>query len=92
MKIKIDKPTTQMNEVLYMLLKRNSINVKQMMFDTGILNLTARISDLRIKHNLNIECETINTTNKFGRSIKYGKCVLTDKETGLKIYKNINNG
>ncbi len=43
----LPKPTKQIEEVLYYLIKRHSINRKQMMLDTGILNVTARIANLR---------------------------------------------
>jgi len=84
------KPKTQLSETLYYLLNRDSINRKQMLFDTGILNLTARISDLR-GLNLDINCVKIKTTNKFERKIEYGKWLLADKKKGLQIYNEINN-
>ncbi len=61
------------------------------MNDIGILNLSARISDLRLKHNLIIECRKINTKNKFGRDISYGNFFLiTKKSISNKVYNNIN--
>jgi hypothetical protein len=84
-------PKNQLAEVLYLLLTQKSITVKSAMNDIGILNLSARISDLRIKHNLIIECRKINTKNKFGRDINYGKFLLiTKKSIANKVYNKIN--
>lgn len=86
---RLPNPTKQIEEVLYCLIKRHNINTRQMMFDTGILNLTARISDLRTKYNLNIDCEMLPTKNKFDRAIKYGLFRLEDKQKGIDLYKKL---
>ena len=86
---KLKTPNSQLSETLYFLLKRNMINVKQMMFDTGIINLSARLSDLKLEHNLPIELNKVKTTNKFGRKIEFGNWVLTDKEKGLATYNEL---
>lgn len=84
-------PKNQTAEVLYLLLTQKSITVKSAMNDIGILNLSARISDLRLKHNLIIECRKINTKNKFGRSITYGTWTLSTKKTiASKVYNIVN--
>ena len=83
------KPTSQLTEVLFYLLKRNSITFKQIHFDCGILNLSARISDLRNEHLLDIPCKKMETINKFGRNISYGSWSLTNKEKGLKVYNKL---
>ena len=85
----LPQPKTQVTEVLFMLLTRDSINVRQMMLDTGILNLTARISDLRNKYYIDVICHDINTKNKFERKIKYGKWILADKEHAKEVYLEI---
>lgn len=86
---RLPSPKKQIEEVLYYLIKRHNINRRQMMLDTGILNLTARISDLRNKYNINIECSMLPIKNKFGRSIKYGLFRLQNKEEGIELYKKI---
>lgn len=84
-------PKNQLAEVLFLMLSQKSITVKSAMNDIGIINLSARIADLRLKHNLVIECRKINTKNKFGRNISYGQFFLTTKKTiANKIYSNIN--
>ena len=62
--MKLKSPLTQLQEVLYELLKNDSITVRQMIFDTGILNIKARIHDLRLKYNLEIETEMVKHKNK----------------------------
>ena len=86
---KLKKPTGQLSETLFFLLKRKNISVIQMMWDAGIINLSARLSDLKLEHNLPIELNKVKTTNKFGRKIEFGNWVLTDKEKGLATYNEL---
>ena len=85
----LNNPLTQLQEVLYELLSKESISVKQMMADTGILNIKARISDLRLKYNLSIDTEMVKVQNKYGRKVSFGQWRLTDKETALLTYKKL---
>jgi hypothetical protein len=85
----LKSPLTQLQEVLYELLSKESISVKQMMADTGILNIKARISDLRLKYNLSIDTEMVKVQNKYGRKVSFGQWRLTDKETALLTYKKL---
>ena len=82
---KLPLPTTQLQEVLYELINRFSIDHKSMILSCGVLNLTACISDLRI---LNVPIETIKITsvNKFGRKVIYGRWKLIDKKIASEIY------
>jgi len=57
-----------------------------MIFDTGILNIKARISDLRLKYNLDIETEMVKHENKYGRKCVFGQWKLTNKETAYELY------
>ena len=84
----LKSPDSQLTEVLFCLLDRKMITFMQMFLDSGIINLTARISDLR-KLNLEIPCTLIKTTNKFGRNITYGSWKLTNKEKGIEIYNEL---
>jgi hypothetical protein len=45
----LKKPTTQTQEMLYLLLKRKSITRMQVLNECGMLNPTARIANLRNK-------------------------------------------
>ena len=87
----LPKPTKQIEEVLYYLLKRHNINRMQMMLDTGVLNITARIADLRNRYFLDIVCNQVSVKNKFGRKVEFGYWSLSDKAEGLKIYKKLQN-
>lgn len=65
-------PTNQTAEVLFEILNNVSVSRKDILINTGVLNHTARIADLRIRHGLIIHCERISVKNKFSRSITYG--------------------
>jgi hypothetical protein len=83
-------PKNQLAEVLYELLTNNKITFKSVFFATGIINMGARISDLRLDYALIIPCTWIKTENKFGRSIRYGSWSLENKELGIEVYNRIN--
>ena len=88
----LDSPKNQKAEVLFELLQNDSISRMSIMNETGILNLTARISDLRIRHNLDIRCRKVLVKNKHGRPVSYGKWSLPEIQIsdGLLIYQEIN--
>ncbi len=90
--MKLTKPKNQNAEVLYELLNNKSINRRDMLLSTGILNVPARISDLRNKKNVSIICRKIETKNKHGRTIKYGEWLIPkfDIQNAKKIYFDIN--
>ena len=88
--MKLSKPVNQTAEVLYLLLKNKSITRKTAILDTGILNVSARIADLRNKHNINVICTKISTTNKFGRNINYGSWSILNYAEQYDKYKLIN--
>jgi hypothetical protein len=86
-------PNNQTAEVLsQLLLYKQGITRMQFLRNTGILNVTARIANLRNKYGLTIHCKKISTQNKYGRSIKYGQWILEPNERGkaIEIYKKIN--
>jgi hypothetical protein len=84
------KPKTQLAEVLYELIKNKTINRRSILLDCGILNVTARIADLRLRHNLSIICTKIQTKNKHNRAITYGCWSLENKKLAKEVYKIIN--
>jgi hypothetical protein len=86
----MDKPKNQTAEVLYELMTNEFITRKSIMNDTGILNLTARIADLRIRHNLTVDCKKVLATNKHGRGISYGKWSTPNIELAVEVYEKIN--
>jgi hypothetical protein len=80
-------PKNQVTEVLYMLLngKKTTSDFKEI----GILNSNARIANLR-EMGVNIICDDIKHTNKFGRSNTYGLFSILNKREARKIYTEIN--
>ena len=86
----LPKPLNQTAEVLYELLTNATISRKSIFLETGILNLTARITDLR-KLGLDLHCGYIKTTNKYGREVEFGTwSILAEEKKALEIYKRIN--
>lgn len=78
--MKLKKPVNQMAEVLYLLIKNKSVTRRSALLDTGILNVPARIMDLRNKHHIQIILTRISAVNKFGRSINYGSWSILNKK------------
>jgi len=83
-------PKNQNAEVLFYLLNLDKISFADVYGNTGILNLSARISNLRLDYGLDIPCTEVETKNKFGRKISYGTWSLKYKEQGRIIYSKIN--
>ena len=73
------KPNNQTAEVLFELIKNDQMTRSDFFKQTGILNVTARIANLRNIHGINVVCKKIETTNKHGRNISYGSWSLKDK-------------
>lgn len=88
--IQLENPKNQKAEVLFLLIERELVTYYSIFKDTGIINLSARISDLRLDHNLPIPCTFVKAVNKFGRNMRYGSWKLLNKELGIEIYKKIN--
>lgn len=81
----IPQPESQMQEVLYELINRITIDRRTMMLSSGVWNLTARISDLRNK-GLRIISNKITSVNKYGREIEFVHYRLEEKKEAVKIY------
>lgn len=88
--MKLPKPTTQLQEVLYMLIESKEITRKEFV-NIGILNHTARLTTLRHKYNLYIPCRKINAVNKFGREVEFGAWRLANKDHAISVYKQLIN-
>ena len=84
------KPKNQTAEVLFELLTNKSFTRRSILIDCGILNVCARITDLRKKHNLSIICTKIITKNKHNRTINYGRWTLENKSQAEEVYQKIN--
>lgn len=83
---RIPLPKSQMQEVLYELIKRLYIDRRTMMLSCNVWNLTARISNLRDK-GLKIVSNEIVSFNKYGRTISYVQYSLQSKKEAVKIYE-----
>jgi len=81
-------PTNQNAEVLNLLLTEKTTTSLNLVMN-GILNPTARITNLRAM-GINIICNLIKHTNKFGRTIHYGEFSILNKKDARKIYTQIN--
>lgn len=78
-------PESQLQEVLYELINRFTIDRRSMMLSANIWNLPARILDLR-NHGVSIESNICTGTNKYGREIEYVTYSLINKAEARDIY------
>lgn len=85
----INKPTSQTQEVLYYLIKRISIDRRQMMISCGVLNLPDQIKRLRHRYKLSIKLTKVSIINKFGRVVEFGEYSIKDKKKASDIYRKI---
>lgn len=87
---KIPEPESQIQEVLYELINRLYIDRRTMMLSAGILNLTARITNLRNKGlRKNLVTKEIETVNKYGRKITYAQYSLLNKKEAVDFYMKL---
>lgn len=82
---KIPEPESQLQEVLYELINRLYIDRKTMMLSCDILNLTARIANLRRK-GVKIIANEVKGVNKYGREITFAKWSLDNKIQAREVY------
>jgi len=66
---------TQKEEVLSYLREKGSMTRLEAMQELGILNVTARIADLR-NEGYKIKANMIAVKNKYGRTVKYADWIL----------------
>ncbi len=79
----------QVTEVLLMLLTMDFITVNQVREDSGIIGLSQRIAELRLKHDLHIPCKEIEHTTKHGNCGDYGSWSVPNKKKGLELYNKL---
>jgi hypothetical protein len=85
---KLQLPESQIQEVLYELINRLSIDRKTMMLSSGVWNLTARIADLRRKGVL-VNSNPLVGVNKYGRQIDFVNYSISDKKSAVIIYERM---
>ena len=83
---RLPKPKSQLQEVLYELIYRFSIDRKTMMLLAEIHNLPARIFDLR-KKGVQITTKTSEIQNRYGRTVITSMYLLNNKKNAVEIYK-----
>lgn len=86
----LNTPKNQTAEILFCLLNYDYISFRSIFEETGIINLSARISNLRLDYGLQIPCKEVEVKNKFGRKIRYGTWNLQNKDLGRIVYSQIN--
>ena len=84
----LPQPKNQTQELLYMLLNSKNLTRKEILLQSGILNPTARIANLRRK-GVVVGCENIKVKNKFDRTVAFGSWSLTNKEEAKDIYREL---
>ena len=82
------KPKSQTQEGLFLLIKNIKMTRKDFFMLSMILNAPDVIMRLR-KLGVKITCKEIETTNKFGREVKYGEYVLDDVLEAKQTYINM---
>lgn len=87
--MKLQPPKNQTSEVLYELLTNACINRRDILINTGILNVTARISDIR-RYGVVVECKMIEVLNKHKRKVKFGQWSVVDNKKNREVYNKIN--
>lgn len=85
----IKQPKSQLAEVLYGLLTNDTATHDHFPY---VRNLTARIADIRHRLNINVHCETLAHTNRFGHPSRIGVWSLPkdEREKAQRIYAEIN--
>lgn len=93
---KLKAPESQQQEVLHELLTRLTIDRRLVMLSCGVLNLPDAIMKLK-KKGVQIITERVETVNKFGRSVSFGKYRVINKKEAIEVYNSMfenpaNNG
>lgn len=96
----LEPPTTQIQEVLFMLLTNYALNTARRQKDRlgvsrsrflntiGCLNAPTVVFKLR-RRGLMIPCLDYNTKNKFGRKVSFGRYHIAEPIKAIEIYKSL---
>lgn len=89
---KLAKPSNQTAEILFELINKINVSRSELHTLTGVLNVTAIISILRLDWGIDVRCDMKETKNKHGSVVRYGVYRLNpeDKEFVLISYNRIN--
>jgi hypothetical protein len=86
---RLSQPESQLQEVLYYLIKRIYIDRRQMILSVGVLNLPEAIRKLRKNYGLTINTSKVKFVNKFGLKKTYGQYSLEHKKEASDIYRKL---
>lgn len=86
--IEVAPAKNQLASVLKKLLENESVSERQ----TNYNGFRSRISDLRLKHNLDVRHTEVEFITEFGKKSSYRKHYLLeiDKDKAVQLYKEIN--
>ena len=89
MKLKLITPKTNKAEILYTLIEKGSVSIKDFPYLSGF---RTRISELINDDQIPLSHTTLSDTNKFGNSYYYKSHILSaqDKDLAIERYKSIN--
>lgn len=89
--IQFSKPKSNIAEVLLTLIQDGNVSIKDKAFG-HLSGFRTRISDLTLKHGLQLETKMEKDTNKFGNSYSYAVHILPEsqKEYAIELYNKIN--
>lgn len=89
---KLSKPNNQTAEILFELINNKNASRLELTEMTGVLNITAIISIIRLTHKIDVKCDFKEVKNKHGRKVRYGIYSLTEysKMIAFKKYPEIN--
>jgi hypothetical protein len=85
----MNRPTSQQTELLHLLITKDNVTTRFIQQHLFILNVTSVISYLRSK-GCDILCNSVETKNRYGRKVRYGKFNLLNRKEATKIYNQIN--
>jgi hypothetical protein len=88
-KLKLNNPTTQRQEILFVLLTNKKVTRRTFYRITKAANPTARIAELRNRYGLDIQCNEKPVTNKFKRQTSFAVWNLPNKAHGFKVYTQL---
>lgn len=86
--IKLKKPKTQLQEVLYYLLE-GIATTRTHFVNMGVLNPTARMATLRHKYGIIIDAPPIEVTNKHNRKIKFADWKIINRKHAIEVYEKL---
>ena len=81
------KPTSQISEVLFELIRKRKVSFHNFQ----IQDFRKRVSELKIKHGLNLKRELLNDVTKYGNQYQYAVHSLPENQRNkaIKVYDQL---